>query len=172
MSKRPLILAVALLCLAALAAQAQSQDQILNLKNQIIDLQNKGNLGFRQFTLCSKVMGYGSYVPLDQPVVGVGAELLIYYEPVNVFTNRVQGQYEFWFTQDTVLLSEKGEVLYEQKELLTFRYPSRTPVFDLYATNSLNLGDLPPGKYTYKAVIHDKLKDAQAEYSQVFQISK
>ena len=120
MRKRLFLIAVALLGLAGLAAQAQAQDQILNLKNQIIDLQNKGQLGFREFTLCSKVMGYGSYVPLDQPVVGVGAELLIYYEPVNVFTNRVQGQYEFWFTQDTVLLSEKGEVLYEQKELLLY----------------------------------------------------
>jgi hypothetical protein len=117
-------------------------------------------------------MGYGSYVPLDQPVVPAGAELLVYYEPVNVFTNRVKGQYEFWYTQDILLLAENGEVLYDQEELLSFRYPSRSPVFDLYATNSLNLGNLPPGNYTFKAVLHDKLKDAEAQFSQAFQIRK
>jgi len=172
MRKRLILIALALLGLTGLAAQAQAQDPVLNLKNQIIDLQNKGKLGFKDFTLCSKVIGFGSYVPLDKPVVQAGAELLVYYEPVNVFTNRVKGQYDFWYTQDILLLSETGEVLYDQKELLSFRYPSRSPVFDLYATNSLNLGNLPPGKYTYKAVLHDKLKDAEAEYSQIFHISK
>jgi hypothetical protein len=49
---------------------------------------------------------------------------------VNVFTNR-----------------NKGKVLYEQEGLLNFRCSSRSPVFDLYATNSLNLGDLGPGTY-------------------------
>ncbi len=69
-------------------------------------------------------------MPLDKPQVPQGAELQIYYEPVNVFTNR-----------------NKAKVLYEQEELLNFRYSSRSPVFDLYATNSLNLGDLGPGTY-------------------------
>ena len=39
-------------------------------------------------------------------------------------------------------------MLYDQKELLTFHYVSRSPVFDLYATNTLNMGDLPQCKYT------------------------
>jgi hypothetical protein len=172
MPKRLLLAAAALLSLAGAASRAQDQDAILALKNRIIDLQNQGQLGFKDFALCSKVMGYGSYVPLDQPVVPAGAELLVYYEPVNVFTNRVKGQYEFWYTQDILLLAENGEVLYDQEELLSFRYPSRSPVFDLYATNSLNLGNLPPGNYTFKAVLHDKLKDAEAQFSQAFQIRK
>jgi hypothetical protein len=71
-----------------------------------------------------------------------------------------------------VLLSEKGETLYEEKELLNFHYVSRSPVFDLFATNSLNLGSLPPGKYTYKAVLRDRLKDAKVEYALPFSITK
>ncbi len=156
--------------LAAPTAQAQDQEAILKLKNQIIDLQNRGSLGFKDFTLCSKIMGFGSFVPLDQPQVSQGAELQVYYEPLNVFTNRRQGQYELYYTQDIVLLSEQGETLYEAKELLSFHYISRSPVFDLYATNSLNLGSLPPGKYTYKAVLRDKLKETTAEFSLPFSI--
>jgi len=170
MKTTPILLFAMLAVLAAPSAQAQDQEEILKLKNQIIDLQNRGSLGFKDFTLCSKILGFGSFIPLDQPQVGQGSELQIYYEPVNVFTNRHQGQYELYYAQDIVLLSEQGETLYEAKELLSFHYVSRSPVFDLYATNSLNLGSLPPGKYTYKAVLRDKLKEATAELSLPFTI--
>jgi hypothetical protein len=59
--------------------------------NQIIDLQNHGALGFREFTLCSNILGCGSCVPLDTPQVPQGAEPKVSYEPVNVFTNRNKG---------------------------------------------------------------------------------
>lgn len=158
--------------LAVLSVSAQDQDAVPKLKNQIIDLQNRGALGFREFTLCSNILGYGSYVPLNKPQVPQGTALQIYYEPVNVFTNRNKGQYEVWYTQDIVLLTEKGQVLYEQAELLNFRYSSRSPVFDLYATNSLDLGSLGPGKYVYKAVLRDKLKGVTAEYTLPFAVVK
>ena len=70
---------------------AQEAEAVLKLKNEIIDLQNKGTLAFKDFTLCSNVLGFGSYVPFEQPAVPEGGELLLYYEPVNVFTNRVKG---------------------------------------------------------------------------------
>lgn len=78
--------------------------------NQIIDLQDRGALGFREFTLCSNILGCGSCVPLDTPQVPQGAEPKVSYEPVNVFTNR-----------------NKGKVRYEQEELLNFRYSRRSP---------------------------------------------
>ena len=171
--RKVLIALLGLLLAVGLAPlPAQDAEAVLKLKNQIIDLQNKGRLAFKDFTLCAKVLGFGSYVPLEQPAVRQGAELLVYYEPVNVFTNRVKGQFEIWYTQDIVLQSAQGEVLYEQKELLSFRYVSRSPVFDLYATNSLDLGNLPPGKYTYQAVLRDKLKEAAVEYTLPFQVMK
>jgi hypothetical protein len=158
--------------LAVIPVSAQDQDAVLKLKNQIIDLQNRGALGFREFTLCSKILGYGSYVPLDKLQVPQGSELQVSCEPVNVFTNRNKGKYEIWYTQDIVLLTDKGKVLYEQEELLNFRYSSRSPVFDLYATNSLDLGELSPGKYIYKAVLRDKLKGVTAEYTLPFAVVK
>ena len=143
---------------------------ILKLKNQIIDLQNRGMLAYKDLALCSKVIGFGSFVPLDRPEVRRGAELLVYYEPVNVFTNRVQGQYEIWYTQDIAVLSESGEVLFEQERMLEFHYTSRSPVFDLYATNNLSLGDLPPGRYTYRAVLTDRLKERSVEMRLAFRV--
>jgi hypothetical protein len=164
-------LALAAVLLLA-AAGASAQDQILALKNQIIDLQNKSRLAFVEVSLCSKVLGFGSYVPLEKPIVKQGGELLVYYQPQNVFTNRMKGQYEIWYTQDILLLSKAGEKLFEQKDFLEFHYYSRTPVFDLFATNSLDLGDTPAGTYVYRAVLHDKLKDASTEYSVTFEIGR
>jgi hypothetical protein len=169
-SKRCLVAAAALLVLSASVAYTQEQEAILRLKNQIIDLQNRGTLAFKDAALCSKVLGFGSYVPLEEPAIEQGGELLLYYEPINVFTNRIGGQYEIWYTQDILLESGDGEGLYEQEDLLVFHYYSRSPVFDLFATNSLNLGNLPPGKYLYKAVLKDQLKDARAELSLPFRI--
>ncbi|MBN1834293.1 MAG: hypothetical protein JW820_00515, partial [Spirochaetales bacterium] len=97
---RRLVAGAGLLLLVSAAAGAQDQGAILRLKNQIIDLQNRGTLGFKDVSLCSKVIGFGSYVPLPEPAIPQGGELLLYYEPVNVFTNRVKGQYEIWYTQD------------------------------------------------------------------------
>jgi hypothetical protein len=170
MKSTPFLVLGMLAVLVAPLAPAQDQEAILKLKNQIIDLQNRGSLGFKDFTLCSKILGFGSFVALDRAEVGQGAELEIYYEPVNVYTNRGKGLYELFYTQDIVLLSEQGDTVYEAKELLNFHWVSKSPVFDLYATNSLNLGGLPPGNYTYKAVLHDKLKDAAAEYSLPFTV--
>jgi hypothetical protein len=160
------------LCFLLAAAGVSAQDQVLALKNQIIDIQNKGKLAFSDFVLCSKVMGFGSYVPLEKPVLKKGAELLVYYQPLNVFTNRVKGQYEIWYTQDVAILSPAGEKLFEQKGFLEFHYFSRTPVFDLFATNTMNLSDVPAGSYVYLAVLHDKLKDASAEYKVTFEVGR
>jgi hypothetical protein len=134
------------------------EDEILKLKDKIIEIQNKGELGFRNFTFCSNILGFGSYAPLAEPVVAASGELLVYYEPVNVFTAKKQELYEIWYTQDMVLLNEKGEVLQEWPRALDFHYTTRAPVMDLFAQNSLNLGGgVPAGKYKFKAVLQDKL---------------
>ena len=167
---RRLAAGLALMLVVGATAEAQDPEAILRLKNQIIDLQNRGTLAFREVALCSKVIGFGSYVPLPESAIRQGGEFLLYYEPVNVFTNRVKGQYEIWYTQDIVLEGRDGEILYEQEDLLVFRYYSRSPVFDLFATNSLSLGTLPPGDYLYKAVLKDQLKDARANLALPFRI--
>jgi hypothetical protein len=148
-----------LACLFALAASvAVAQDsEILKLKEQIIEIQNRGELGFRNFAFCSAIAGYGSYVPLASPVLDKNGELLIYYEPVNVFTAKREGLYEIWYTQDMVLLDEKGAPLQEWPNALDFHYVTRTPLLDFWAQNNLTLGgQVPAGKYQFKAVLKDK----------------
>lgn len=55
-------------------------------------------------------------------------------------------------------------------EALNFNYQTTSPVLDVYASNTLTLGDLPPGKYQFRAVLHDKLKRVDASYTYTFEI--
>ena len=144
--------------------------EILRLKEKIIDLQNKGKLGFKDLTLCSKIISFGAYVPLQEPKIKRGGTLLVYYEPINVFTNRKKGTYEIWYTQDMILLNSKRKVIFKKEDALNFHYTFTSPVMDLYATNSLELGNLPPGKYIYRIVLKDRLKDEVAVKEISFEI--
>ena len=145
-------------------------DPVLRLKNEIIDIQNEGTLDFKHFTLCSKILGFGSYVELDTDKIKAGSTLLVYYEPVNVFTNRREGFYEIWYDQDMRIFKNDGELIYEKEEGLNFHYMSKNPVLDLYAQNTLSLGNLPPGLYIYEAVLKDKLKGTKVKHSIPFEI--
>ena len=155
---------------ALLANAEPTVPTVAELKEKIIDFQNEGELGFRNFTLCSNILGFGQYVPTPSMKVKAGSSLQIYYEPKNIFTNRLNGAYQMWYTQDMILLDVDGEVIYEGLELLNFNYQTTSPVLDTYATNSLNLGDLPAGEYIFKAIIHDKLKQVDAEHTFKFEI--
>jgi hypothetical protein len=159
---KKILLSAASVLLAISLCWAQN-DEILKLKERIIQIQNTGELGFRYFTFCSNIIGFGSYVPLTEPVLTKDGELLVYYEPVNVFTNEKEGLYEIWYTQDMVLLNEKGETLQEWPNALDFHYTTKAPVMDLFAQNSITLGgQVPPGKYKFKAVLKDKLSGKTA----------
>jgi hypothetical protein len=157
-----------LFCLAFLIALAASlslaqDNRILELKEKIIEIQNTSELGFRHFNFCSNIIGFGSYVPLAKPVLDKNGELLVYYEPVNVFTSKKEDLYEIWYAQDMALLNSNGEVLQEWPNVLNFHYTTKTPVMDLYAQNSVTLGgQVPPGNYQFRAVLKDKLSGKSA----------
>jgi hypothetical protein len=150
----------------------QQETKIADLKKQIVLLQNKGELGFKDFTLCTSIVSFASYVPAQTNTVKSGSEIYFYYEPKNVFTNIKDGLYEIWFTQDMIVLSEKGEVLLEKKDALSFHYTTKSPVLDLYATNTLTLTDVEPGKYTFKAVLKDLLKKKEITQTYAFEVVK
>ena len=147
-------------------------ERVLKLKEKIIELQNKGELGFRNFTVCSRIFTFGSYVPLREPKIKQGGELLVYFEPANLFTNKLDGRYDIWLTQDMIVLTEAGKALLNKEDALTHRYNTASPVLDLFCQNTVTLGNLPLGKYVFKAVLHDKLKDVSVSRSITFEVVK
>ena len=169
---------VALIALVALpVSQAGAQtagaapETVDQLKERIIDKENAGKLGFRQFTLCTKIDGYGQFEPAVGSKVTAGTKLQFYYEPQNLFTKRADGGYQKWFTQDMIVRDASGKELLRKEGALDFNYKTKAPVLDVYGTNSLSLGDLPAGKYEFEAVIHDQLSKQDARYLFKFEIA-
>jgi len=161
---------IACIILLALPVAFGQEQEILKLKEKIIEIQNKNELGFNNFTLCTNIISFASYVPLSKPVVEKDGTLLVYYEPANVYTSKKGGLYEVWYTQDMALFSEEGKLIFEKKDALSFHYTTQAPLLDLYATNTLTLTGLTPGKYKFKATLKDKLKDKSANKTIDFEI--
>jgi|ETNmetMinimDraft_13_1059891.scaffolds.fasta_scaffold01467_2 hypothetical protein len=42
-----------------------------------------------------------------------------------IFTNRIQGNYEIWYTQDMIVLDADGSVLLNKEGALNFRHSGR-----------------------------------------------
>ena len=164
------LLFIALLALSPVAAYAQTAT-VEQLKEQIIDKENAGKLGFRQFTLCTKAPeGIGQYEAAPSNKVAAGSKLQFYYEPTNLFTKRADGSYQKWFTQDMIVRDGAGKELLRKEAALDFNYKTKTPVFDIFGTNSLSLGELPAGKYEFEAVLHDQLSKQDARFVYKFEI--
>lgn len=164
--KKNLLIRIAVISLVMAAvltgnvfAEQTNEELILELKDDIIRIQNQGELGIKNLNLCSKVVTLSAYVPLEEAKIEVGKEYYIYYEPASIFTKISEGRYEFWLTQDIILLDDRGEVLMERPGALSMHFNTATPLLDIYVTNDLLLTGFPPGKYTYKIVLRDVFKD-------------
>jgi len=164
-----LMLLFLLLPISVFANQG-NYEEILKLKHKIVEIQNKGELGIRNFTLCSKIVNLGCYVPLPEPKIKQEEPILLYYEPTNIYTKTTGGRYEFWFTQDVIILDENEEILWEQENALSMHYNTETPILDMYVNNNFNLTGAPPGKYIFKVVLHDLFRDESVSEAVHFEI--
>ena len=173
--KRPFVASlfalVALLPIPVLAQSAGSET-VEQLKEKIIDKENAGKLGFRQFTLCTKApTGIGQFEAAPNNKVPAGTKAIyFYYEPINLFTNRADGAYQKWFKQDMIVRDGSGKELLSKPAALDFNYKTKTPLFDIFGTNTLTLEGAPPGKYEFEAVLHDQLSKQDAHYVYKFEI--
>jgi len=156
----------------ALAKNNDTYEKILELKNEIIQLQNSGELGVRNFTLCSKIYTLGSYVPLPEPKIEKDGKLLLYYEPANLHTKVSEKRYEFWFTQDALLVDINGKELWSKKEFIDMHYLTSTPILDVYCHNTLTLNDVAVGKYIYTITLTDLFRNKSVTKSIEFEIVK
>ena len=150
-------------------AFAQDTDITL-LKERIVNLQNQYPLGIRTLIACSTVTGYGSYEPLPDNKVKAGDVIFFYFEPQNPSTNKGEGTYEIWLTQDMFVLTEQQQEVFKKENAFEIHYQTNSPRLDIYGVNQLTLDEVQPGKYLFKVVLHDKIKGEQASATWVFEV--
>jgi hypothetical protein len=150
---------------------AQDTDVSL-LKERIINLQNMYPLGIRTLIACFKVADYGSYEPLPDNRVKAGDVIFFYLEPQNPSTKKAAGRYEIWLTQDMVVLTEQQQEIFKKENAVEIHYQTSSPRLDIYSVNQLTLSNISPGRYIFKAILHDKIKGEAASATWAFVVVK
>ncbi|MCK9574032.1 MAG: hypothetical protein M0R20_06540 [Candidatus Omnitrophica bacterium] len=170
--RKPISIMAVLFCFLVFSyARAENEpSRVLDLKEKIIEVQNQGDLGIRGIVACSKINGYGSYVPLENLKIKNGSRLLMYFEPENYFTKKNKGKYEILLIEDLLVLNEKGDILWGREGAVNYNYSSTQPMLDLFITNAIEIKGLPAGRYTFKAVLNDKLKSRNAVNTLLFEV--
>lgn len=137
-----------------------SEDSVLALKKRIIELQNRGRLGFRTMKVCSKVDGFGIYSPLEsgQPT----RRLVLYAEPANVSTLVTSDRYIIDCTVDVTLYEGSGKPIGGKKSMVKIHRVSRSPVMDIYFKIGLSLKKPPKTDLIIRTVLHDNIKNQSA----------
>jgi hypothetical protein len=150
---------------------AQDTDVSL-LKERIINLQSMNPLGIRVLIACSKVMDYGSYEPLTDNKVKSGDVIFIYLEPQNPSTRKAEGKYEIWLTQDMIVLTDDQQEVLKKDNAVEIHYKTSAPRLDIYLVNQLTFANVTPGKYLFKAILHDNIKGETASATWSFEVVK
>jgi hypothetical protein len=136
---------------------SDSPDEVTKLKVQIIELQNKGKLGFRKVVACSAVEGYGSYSPLT---TGESLTKIAFYcEPANVSTLISGDRYVIDCAVDVFLTDLTGKLLLGKQGIVKLNRVGRSPILDLYFPIQIDLQKLPVRQVIAKIVLHDKIKN-------------
>lgn len=105
---------------------------------------------------CASITAYQQYEALPEPAVTKDDKLILYYEPLNFATEKVDGKFQCHLVQD-VRVRRRGrkEVLWSRDKLLDVKQESAHPHFTMYLYNRLALKDLAPGDYDLDLILHD-----------------
>ena len=150
-------------------AIAQDSDVAL-LRERIVNLQNQYPLGIRTLVACSTVTGYGSYEPLPDNQVQSGDVIFFYVEPQNPSTNKVEGTYEIWLTQDMFVLTAQQQEIFKKENAVEIHEKTSSPRLDIFGVNQLTLAEISPGQYLFKVIVHDRIKGEEASATWAFEV--
>jgi hypothetical protein len=131
--------------------------EIQTLKEKIIELQNKGKLGFRKVILCNSVEGFGLYSPFE-PGQSLN-RILLYFEPSNVSTLLSEGRFIVDLAVDVFILDSNGKVIGGKENMLKINKISRSPILDLYYKMEMNVKKTAKREVLMKTVLHDRIKN-------------
>jgi hypothetical protein len=133
-------------------------------------LRSQARLSIPAVVFCSRVSGYGVYVPLESSRFAVGqeAQLILYNEAAN-FTS-IQGSDSVWRTrlrQEMVLYTDTGLAVWPDKSnAATFVDQSRNRRHDFFISRRVALpATLAAGKYVLKVTLTDEQSNRVVEAS-------
>lgn len=107
---------------------------------------------------CSKVNGFGDYVPLDEPALTRDDKMLVYYEVRGHEYEMAGKEYRVHLVQDA-RIRRRGEtrILQSKDKMVDYAGRSKTPPLNVYLVNTVSLKSLPPGEYDLELILRDDI---------------
>jgi hypothetical protein len=142
---------------AATAARSKNNEAaIAALETAIEQLRLEAPLVVKPFHLVARpAKFYGDYVPRE-PTLRRGEAMHFYLEPKNlVYSRAADGTYTPAFTVDFDVVDTTGKVLGGQEKFGSWRFPTKSPVQDIYMNLTVNVSGLPAGAYKVRFVVRD-----------------
>ena len=99
---------------------------------------------------------YGDYTPRANAVFEGGEAQQFYLEPKNlVYPRTAAGTYEPSFEVDLKILTAAGKAMASQERFGSFRFPTKSPVQDIFLNLKVTLSGAPAGEYSVQFVVRD-----------------
>jgi hypothetical protein len=130
---------------------------IEHLAEAMMLVKNQLDLHLAKLILCTEVRDYMDYDARDSFEIKAGEPLLVYMEPDGYHIQKEGDVYKIWVSQDASISNDKGEIIFQRNNWVTYTRNFSTPILPFYLTN--NVSDIPPGKYTYSLTLKDHYKN-------------
>jgi hypothetical protein len=136
------------------------------------ELHHLSELTLQQVTICSAVRGFGQYDALQPAEFRAGSsnEFVLYCELRNFVSRQEDGLYTSRFDMTTTVLDRAGQAVLEVHDAELVDH-CRNRRHDCFIPRLVRLpATLPPGQYTAKVTIIDKLGEKVAEERATFSL--
>jgi len=132
-------------------------DEVVELLSEaIMMIQNEKEFGIKEIVLCSEIKDFRDYTKKPEHKIEAGDPFLLYIEPEGFRVVKEGDRYNIWVSEDVSLVDEKGEVVFEKKDWVSYKRGFDLPVIPFYITNRIT--DIPPGKYKFTLTLKDHYK--------------
>lgn len=132
------------------------EQAITLLSEAIMMIKNSQELHIRKILLCTSVQGYRDYKTKKSNVLQAGEPFLLYIEPAGYQIVKEENEYKIWILEDAKIVNEKGEVVFEKTDWVSYNKGFPNPNIPFYITNRVT--DIPGGKYKFIFTLKDKYK--------------
>lgn len=136
--------------------KGNSSSALAALEEAVRELKNQGKLTIKNVFLCSEIYGYQMIKKRNSNILKAGEPFLLYLEPEFFKTEKRNGKYLVWLSEDARLINEKGKVLLEKKDWINLKQEFLSPIIPIFIQNRIT--GIPRGSYRLEITLNDKLK--------------
>lgn len=149
MSHAPRVPTLALALATALAAGTATAQE-----------KTRGRFSMSKGVACKKIEGFRKYQPLRPVALTRDDKLLVYYEPRNFASEKVDGGYRAHLVQDgRIRRKDQKKVLRREDKAIDLSPKADEPITTIYMYTNASLKGLEPGEYELDIILHDEVND-------------